>query len=375
MSGDLSFFGLLQPDFRSEVNLSKGRGIDPAYLRRFARDHERFGFDGVLVGASAEMADSLQIAGYAAAQTERLRFLVAHRPGPVHPTLAARQFASLDHLSGGRVILHAITSRDGDTGREGDALDKAGRYARTREHLQVLKKAWTSTERFDYEGEHYRFRDFRSEVLSYQQPRIRISFAGDSDEAQEAGTAEADIYSLYAQPLAAFKAHVEALKAKAQARERAAPLEFTLIARLIVGPTEKQAWLRAHRILEQVSRLSGYGGRENVANRYFDGRPSVGDQRVIDLSAGDGRHDTALWAGISGVTGRGNSAAFVGTPDVVAEALLRYADIGVTNFILHGFDPYDDVADYGRNVIPLLRQEWRHRHLALAGAERSDAHA
>lgn len=331
MSQDLGVCGLLQPDFRSEIISRLAGAPIPSISKRVARDHKHFGFDGVLVGASAEMADSLQIAAYAATQSERLQFVIAHRPGPIHPTLVARQFASLDRLSVGRIILHAITSRHGETGREGDTLDKAGRYARTGEHLQVLKKAWTSSERFDYQCEHYRFKDFRSEVLSYQQPRIAISFAGDSDVAQDIGAAEVDIYALDPQPLAGFAAPIATLKAKAETRQRTAPLAFTLIARLILGQTEERAWRRARRILDQVTRLSGYTGRENAANKYFDGTPSVGDQRTINLAAGDGRHDRALWAGISGITGRGNSAAFVGTPETVGEALLSYANLGVTN--------------------------------------------
>ncbi|WP_107676429.1 LLM class flavin-dependent oxidoreductase [Agrobacterium sp. LAD9] len=372
MSHDLSIFGLMQPDFRSEINLQGGVGIDPIYLRRYARDHEAFGFDGVLVGASADMADSLQIAAFAAAQTERLKFLIAHRPGPIHPTLAARQFASLDHLTAGRVILHAISSRDGETTREGDTLDKSERYARTAEHLRVLKKAWTSKERFDFEGRYYRFQDFRSEVLSFQQPRIPISFAGDSEAAQVVGTKEADIYSLYAQPLADFDKQIRGLMEKAREAQRERPLEFTLIARLVLGRTEQKAWVRARRILSEVETLSGRSGRANLANKYFDGLPSVGDQRTIELGVGDGRHDRALWAGISAVTGRGNSAALVGTPEVVAEELLRYAELGVNNFILHGFEPYEDVMDYGRTVLPLLRQEWRQRRPRVRPLDQTD---
>ena len=317
----------------------------------------------MLVGASAEMADSLQIAAYAAGKTDWLKFLIAHRPGPIHPTLAARKFAALDHLSRGRIILHAITSRDGETGREGDRLDKDQRYARTREHLQVLKRAWTSTERFSYSGEHYRFEDFRSEVLAYQKPRIKVSFAGDSPAAIEVGSAEADIYSLYAQPLKQTETLIATLRQRAEQQQREAPLEFTLIARLILGTTEQSAWKRAQRILEQVSGTSGYTGRENLSNPNFDGSPSVGDRRLIDLGKDGSVHDTALWAGISAVTGRGNSAALVGTPETVTEALLRYADLGVTNFIIHGFDPYEDVADYGREIIPVVRREWRNRHI------------
>lgn len=376
MPAELKFLGLLNPNLRSEIHRPGPDGIDRDYLRRFSRDHEHYGFDGVLVGAGTEMADSLQLAAFAATQTERLRFLIAHRPGPMHPTLAARQFATLDHLSQGRVTLHAISSRDGETGREGDTLNKDERYLRTEEHLRILKQAWTSPDRFDFEGRFYQFKGFHSEVLSYQKPRIPISFAGDSAIAQRIGAEHADEYSLYAQPTDVFAGDVERLKNLAAGQTRDGPLRFTLIVRLIVGRTEAAAWRRAESILQRARQSASYAGRISVVTKNFEGSQSLGDQRLAKLSAGEARHGKALWTGIVAVTGRANSAALVGTPEIVAEALLEYADLGVSNFITHGFEPYEDVIDYGRHVIPLVRQEARIRYLpGIAAGEEPDSAA
>src|SRR5215813_13965090 len=86
-----------------------GGDIDARWLRDFSIAHERAGFDRVLVGATSTAADGFAVAGYAAAHTERLGYLIAHRPGFVAPTVAARKAATLDHLTGGRVALHIIT--------------------------------------------------------------------------------------------------------------------------------------------------------------------------------------------------------------------------------------------------------------------------
>src|SRR6266487_1884755 len=90
------------------VHVIGGR-IDPAWLRDFSRAHEQAGFDKVLVGYTATAAEGFLVASYAASHTERLGYLIAHRPGFVAPTLAARKAATLDQLSGGRVALHIIT--------------------------------------------------------------------------------------------------------------------------------------------------------------------------------------------------------------------------------------------------------------------------
>jgi alkanesulfonate monooxygenase len=109
--------------------------------------------DRVLVGYSSAQPDGTQVAAYAAAHTDRLGFLVAHRPGFVAPTLAARTFATLDQFAGGRIGVHIITGgSDGEQRRDGDHLAKDERYDRTDEYLDILKQAWTAAAPFDYQG-------------------------------------------------------------------------------------------------------------------------------------------------------------------------------------------------------------------------------
>src|SRR5919197_5288836 len=116
----------------SEVHPASGPAIDREFVRRFTRAHEDAGFDKVLVGYSSSTPDGAQVAAYAAAHSERLGFLVAHRPGFVAPTVAARQFATLDHFSGGRVAVHVISGgSDLEQRRDGDFLTKDERYDRT----------------------------------------------------------------------------------------------------------------------------------------------------------------------------------------------------------------------------------------------------
>src|SRR5437764_10906008 len=122
-----------------------GGAIDTRWLRDFARAHEDAGFDRVLVGYTSTAAEGFAVTGYAAAQTERLGYLIAHRPGFVAPTLTARAAATLDHGTGGRVALHIITGgSDAQQTRGGDWLDHDPRYRRTDEYLHVLRRTWTS---------------------------------------------------------------------------------------------------------------------------------------------------------------------------------------------------------------------------------------
>jgi alkanesulfonate monooxygenase len=163
----VEFIGMIGTRDQSEIRRSSGPVIDRDYVRRFARAHEDAGFDQVLIGYASSQPDGTQVAAYAAANTDRLRFLVAHRPGFVAPTLAARGFATLDQFAGGRISVHVITgSSDAEQRRDGDHLPKDERYDRTDEYLDIVKQAWTSDAPFDYHGRYYQVEDFYSDVRS-----------------------------------------------------------------------------------------------------------------------------------------------------------------------------------------------------------------
>src|SRR5689334_20344039 len=119
----VEFIGMIGTHDQSESRPASGPVIDKDYVRRFARAHEEAGFDRVLIGYSSSQPDGTQVAAYAAAHTERLSFLVAHRPGFMAPTLAARTFATLDQFTGGRAAVHVITGgSDAEQRRDGDYL-------------------------------------------------------------------------------------------------------------------------------------------------------------------------------------------------------------------------------------------------------------
>ena len=154
------FIGMIRTDNISEIDsavaLSVEATIDPDFVRDFARAHEAAGFDRVLIGYHSTGPDAWLVAAHAAAHTERLHMLVAHRPGFQAPTVAARAAVTLDHFSGGRVSLNIVTGgSDSELARDGDWSAKDDRYRRTDEFLDIVRAIWTSAEPFDYEGEFY----------------------------------------------------------------------------------------------------------------------------------------------------------------------------------------------------------------------------
>jgi alkanesulfonate monooxygenase len=228
-----------------------GGEIDAAWVRDFSRAHERAGFDKVLVGYTSTAADGFLVASHAAAHTERLGYLIAHRPGFVTPTLAARKAATLDQFTGGRVSLHIITGgSDADQAKDGDWLDHDTRYRRTDEYLVLLRRTWTEERPFDFEGEFYHVAKAFSEIKPVQKPHIPLYFGGASEAAHAIGAKHCDVYMLWGEPLAAIRQRIVEVRAAGARVGREPRVSVSL--RPIIAPTEDAAWDKAHRILATV---------------------------------------------------------------------------------------------------------------------------
>ena len=369
----VEFIGMIATKHASETFRTDGPVVDPAFTRRFARAHEDAGFDRILIGYGSGFPEGAQVAAYAAAHTERLGVLVAHRPGFVAPTLAARQFATLDQFTGGRVAVHTITGgNDAEQRRDGDYLTKDERYERTDEYLGILRQTWESEEPFSHEGRFYRFEDHYADVKPAG--RIPLYFGGSSEAAYRVGGRHADTFALWGEPLAETAEQIASVRAAAVAAGRTDVPGISVSFRPILGATEELAWERAERILDTIT--NGGGTAFWSKKRRGWGGPgsqpeNAGSQRLLAAAAKADRHDRALWTAPAKATGAGgNSTALVGTPETVAQALLDYIDIGVTTILIRGYDPLDDAIDYGRQLIPLVREEVARRDAgAGTGAE------
>jgi alkanesulfonate monooxygenase len=337
----------------SLVNASAGNafaasgGADAQYPARTARLHEESGFDRLLVGHSSSAPDGFTIADTVLNATTRLGVLLAHRPGLVAPTVAARQYATLDAFHPGRVALHVITGGDdADQLRDGDTADKAARYRRSDEFLDIVRREWSSDVPFDYQGEFYQLKGAYSAVRP-EGGALPVYFAGASAAAVAVGGRQADVYAFWGEPLAAIAARIAAVREAARPHGRSP--RFSVSLRPIAAETEEAAWRRARRILDAELARSGAGA-------VFDAKGSEGSQRLADFAAQAEVHDKRLWTPLARTpTAAGNSTALVGSYEQIAEALLDYVAIGVSTLLIRGYDPEGDAADYAR-IIRLVRQ-------------------
>ena len=350
-ANEVEFIGYVNTRPVSEIHPAQGPIVDVDYVATVARAHETSGFDRALVAFHSTAPDSILVAAHAASVTTRLGLMIAHRPGFAAPTVAARQLATLDQFSRGRVAVHIITGGDdAEQRQDGDFLSKEDRYARTDEYLDVMKQEWTSERPFDHAGRFYQVQGAHSAVRSLQPPHIPVYFGGASDAALAVAAKHADVYALWGETQAQVREIIGRVKALARAHGRQP--RFSLSLRPILAETEEAAWARAEAIYQTAKAMEDAAGaspKPPAAN--------TGAHRLLAAVAQGERLDKRLWTKMASLSGgRWNSTALVGTPEQVADALLDYYDLGVSTFLIRGFDPLEDAIDYGRALIPLTRE-------------------
>jgi alkanesulfonate monooxygenase len=341
----VEFIGIARTAPASETVTEVGAAIEPDYLYRIARAHERSGFDRVLVTETPSSPDGFIVAGELLNATTSIGVLLVHRPGFVAPVAAARTFATLDALHPGRVALLASTGgEDADQARDGDFLTKAARYRRTGEFLDIVRLSWSSPVPFDYSGEFYQVAGAWSAIRPAR-GQLPVYFAGASPEAISIGGRHADVYSLWGEPLAGVTELIGRVRASGASAGRTID-RFSVSLRPIVAGTEAQAWRRARELLELAREHAKAQGDHSPA------RPQAeGARRLLRYAAGADLYDKRLWTALSLATGApGNSTALVGSYEQVAESLLDYVTAGASTLIIRGYDPLADATAYGELI-------------------------
>jgi alkanesulfonate monooxygenase len=361
----VEFISAINVNPANEINRLGRFDIDVPFLRRYSRLLEDGGFDYTLVPYGSPGHDQFAVATALTQYTERIKPIVALRPNTHYPTVAAKALATLDQLSEGRAVVHFIAGgSDREQLREGDTLDKAARYEREEEYIRILRRVWSETEPFDHDGKYYQFKDFVSRVRPVN-GTIPVSVGGSSDEAYRVGGALGDIFGLWGEPLAETAQQISRFTEEARKAGRSDVPRTWVTFRPIIAPTEELAWEKAHRTLD-ILKGNTAGGKSlwtQVKNwNGPDGPANVGSQRLLEIAAKKDLHDRALWTPTATATGAGGaSTALVGSYETVAAAILDYIDLGADLISIRGYDNLNDAVDYGRYLIPLVRQELAHR--------------
>ncbi|MCR3752090.1 LLM class flavin-dependent oxidoreductase [Lentzea californiensis] len=330
------------------------REPDIEYLAQIARSAEQMGFEAILTPTGTWCEDAWLVTAALTRETERLKFLVAFRPGFVSPTLAAQMAATYQRLSRGRLVLNVVTGGESDEqARFGDHLSKDERYARAGEFLAIMRGAWTG-EPFDYTGSYY---DVRGATVSRPpSPVPELYFGGSSSAAGVVAAEHVDTYLTWGEPPGQVAAKLDWIRELAE--ERGRKLRFGIRFHVVTRDTSEAAWAEAERLIagletekvasvQQILMASESTGQARMRSLH-EGFRGSGDQRDLEIYPN-------VWAGVGLLRG-GAGTALVGSHREVADRIAEYAELGIDEFILSGFPHLEETYWVGEGVLPELRR-------------------
>ena len=328
---DYEFLGVVAPELRSSWE----------HCHDIVLCAEENGFDNILLPSGYELGiDATSFASAVSVATNRIRLLLAVRMGEMWLPQLARQMATIDQMSSGRLTINIISSD-----LPGQELESGPRYKRTQEYMKVLRELLNGNP-IDFHGQ---FVD-----LEIEAPRVRtvsgqcppFYFGGFSEAAKETAAMESDVFLTWPATVKGVESIVSDMKERASGYGR--KLKYGLRAHVIVRETDQEAREAATRLVSQVDDQQG----AEIRNRSLDA-VSVGVSRQTELrknSDGDGFIEDNLWTGV-GRARSGAGAAIVGDPDQVKKKINAYMDAGINAFILSGYPHISECELFGANVL------------------------
>ena len=334
---------------------ASGRSASVSYLGQIARGAEDMGFEAALTPTGAWCDDAWLSTAMLSQVSERLKFLVAFRPGLTAPFLAAQMAGTFQNLSGGRLLLNVVTGGESHEQKMyGDFEDKDARYQRCGEFLEIVTRLWDG-ETVDFEGRYLSVE--AAKLGQVPHPAPEIYFGGSSPAAGEVAAKYANVYLTWGEPPAAVEEKVEWIRGLAA--EQGREVRFGIRMHTITRDTSEEAWAEADRLLagidpEQVKKVQdGLKSSE-----------SEGQKRMLALNGGskdDLEIHPNVWAGVGLVRG-GAGTALVGSHEEVADRIEEYHSVGIDEFILSAYPHLEGAYWFGEGVLPILAERglWTH---------------
>ncbi|MBO0839829.1 MAG: LLM class flavin-dependent oxidoreductase, partial [Sciscionella sp.] len=256
---------------------ARDRPATIGYLTQVARAAEQVGFEAVLTPTGAWCEDAWLTTAMVAAQTDRLKFLVAFRPGFISPTLAAQMTATFQRHAPGRLLLNVVTGgEDAEQRAYGDFLGKDQRYERTDEFMTVVRRLWAG-ERFSFAGKHIRVED--AALSRVPEPIPEVYFGGSSAAAGPVAAKHVDVYLTWGEPPKAVADKIAWIRREAAKAGRT--LRFGIRLHVITRDTSAQAWAEADRLLAALDPAVIARVQRGLTQSQ-----SVGQQRMLALNGG-----------------------------------------------------------------------------------------
>ncbi|KAL2065275.1 hypothetical protein VTL71DRAFT_2944 [Oculimacula yallundae] len=321
---------------------------------RYAQTAENVGFEYALTqirfmaGYGAEhQHEPVSLSQAILHSTKKLNVIAALLPGPWNPAIAAKQIASIDHYTGGRISVNVVSGwfKAEFTSIGQWWLEHAERYRRSREFIECLRGIWTN-EKFTYKGDFYQFHDYPlspKPLSSPGRPHPLIFQGGNSIDARENGANASDYYFMNGNTLEGFQEQIADVKERAAKAGREGEVRFAVNGFAIVKDTEEEA-------IQLLSEIQGKADKEAVE--------AFGD--AVKQAGSSTGNKKGMWADSKFEDlvqyNDGFKTKLIGTKEQVADRILLLKSLGIDIVLLAFLHYEEDIENFGKVVLPLVRK-------------------
>ncbi len=332
---------------------------DLDYNQRLAKKAEEAGFDYALsqirftAGYGADnQHESVSFSQALLHATTKLKVLAAILPGPWNPVVVAKQLATIDQITQGRIAINVVSGWfRGEFHAIGEPwLEHDERYRRSEEFIRVLRGIWTE-DNFTFSGDFYRVRDYTLKPKPLQKPHPEIFQGGSSRAARDMAARVSDWYFTNGNSVEGIKAQIDDIRARAAAEGRS--VKIGVNAFIIARDTEAEAQAVLNEIIEKADpeAVNAFGHEVKQAGKASpEGEGNWAKSSFEDLVQYNDGFKTNL----------------IGTPEQIAQRIVDLKAVGV-DLVLSGFLHFiEDVEYFGKRVLPLVRALEQQRGLKAA---------
>jgi alkanesulfonate monooxygenase len=318
--------------------------LDMAEVIDFVQEAEELGVDSLLMGIAHYLPDPLPVVGALTQVTDRVKFMLAYRPGLLSPTLFAQVVNTLSWMSDDRISLNIVSGiSPAEQAGYGDFLSHDQRYARCREFLEIIRGFWSGQSPLSYDGEHYSIKDAELGLGYKGGGRPEIYISGASAVAQETALSYGDCWLRYGDTPEGI---AEASRPVIEGGGR-----FGTRMHVLARATREEAVAELAHLMRNPDAQHEAWVREFVAKA--DSEAVKSSYRLADEAVGEWL-SPYIWTGAVAYRG-GPALCIVGSYQEVAEYIHRYKAAGVSEFIFSGWPTRDEMRIFFTHVLPLIR--------------------
>jgi alkanesulfonate monooxygenase len=315
----------------------------------FCRAAEQSGIESLLMAFGFTRPDPMALSAALGMQTDKIKFMIACRPGVMSPTVFVQQINTVSALTNGRVHINIVTGHSPHELRYyGDFLEHDQRYERTDEFLSVCRAFWGREGEVNFQGKHYEVQNGRlnTPFVSSERSSPEIFLGGNSELAEQLAIKHAHCLWRFADTPGNLSSRVPPITA--------CGIEVGLLVSIMVRPTREAAVRDAYAMVQSLAAKQP----QTFGKQFAQKTDSVAYRSTLELAEKSESDWLTPWLWTGAIPHLGAPAiALVGGPQEIASALMEYKRVGISQFLFMGWPDLDEMTYFGQEVLPLVREK------------------